>query len=92
MSKNGNLGVVARSQTALTILNDALLRTAPMELILTVNVAIILMLLVVQMLEYTIEWTQPALTERHVSASFQGPPRAAANPVAEPAAHYDRAA
>jgi len=63
-----------------------------MELILSVNAAITLMLLVVQLFDYIVEWTRPALTERHVSASIEGPPRAAANPLAEPTAHYDRAA
>jgi hypothetical protein len=63
-----------------------------MELILFVDVAITLMLLVVQVLEYLVEWTRPASTERHLSAPIEGPPRAAANPVAEPSAHYDRAA
>lgn len=64
-----------------------------MELILSVNTATILMLLVVQAFEYIVQWTQPAFTRRHLSASFGGPPpRAAATLVVEPPAHYDRAA
>jgi hypothetical protein len=62
-----------------------------MEVILSANAAIILMLLVVQMLEYVVEWTLPALTERRMSAPIKGPPRAAASPVSKPAVHYDRA-
>ena len=63
-----------------------------MELILSVNAAVTLTLLVVQVLEYIVEWTRPALSERHLAASVEELPRIAAIAVTEPTAHYDRAA
>ena len=63
-----------------------------MEVILSVNAAAILMLLVVQMVEFVLEATRSVSTGHRVFTPFVGPPRATRNPVAEPAVHYDRAA
>jgi hypothetical protein len=63
-----------------------------MELILSVNAAITLMLLVVQMLDDIVEGGRPPLAEGHLSAFLYGPPGAAAHPLDEPAVRYDRAA
>jgi hypothetical protein len=93
MSEIRNLEVVVLSRIANTMRAVNFWRTAPMELILSVNAASILMLLAMQTFEYAVEWTQPAFARPRVSASFGGPPpRAAASSAVEPPAHYDRAA
>jgi hypothetical protein len=63
-----------------------------MELFLSANAAITLTLLVLQMLDCIEEGRRMPSTEGHRSAFLGGLPRAVANPEAEPAVRYGRAA